>query len=57
MMEYWVNSCSIWLNHNTVHGIYKPWIEKTSSEYINIHSEIAKIDPKSLDPNTDVIGF
>ncbi|CAB1080389.1 hypothetical protein D1AOALGA4SA_8072 [Olavius algarvensis Delta 1 endosymbiont] len=56
-MEYWVNSCSIWLNHNTVHGIYKPWIEKTSSEYINIHSEIAKIDPKSLDPNTDVIGF
>ena len=29
MMEYWVHSCSIWLKNNTVHGINKPWIEKT----------------------------
>ena len=29
MMEYWVHSCFIWLKNNTVHGINKPWIEKT----------------------------
>ncbi len=32
MMEYWDHSCSIWLKNNTVHGINKPWIEKTSTE-------------------------
>jgi hypothetical protein len=31
-MEYWVYSCSIWLKNNTVHGINKPWIEKTSTD-------------------------
>jgi hypothetical protein len=39
MVEYWVHSCSIWLKNNTVHGINKPWIEKTST---------VNIDPKSL---------
>ncbi len=32
MMEYWDHWCSIWLKNNTVHGINKPWIEKTSTE-------------------------
>jgi len=43
MMEYWVPSFSIWLKNNTVHGINKPWIEKTSTEdleYLN-HLNIA----------------
>jgi four helix bundle protein len=31
-MEYWDHWCSIWLKNNTVHGINKPWIEKTSTE-------------------------
>ena len=31
-MEYWDLWCSIWLKNNTVHGINKPWIEKTSTE-------------------------
>jgi len=41
-MEYWDHWCSIWLKNNTVHGINKPWIEKTSTEdieylnYLNI---------------------
>ena len=41
-MEYWEHWCSIWLKNNTVHGINKPWIEKTSTEdleylnYLNI---------------------
>ncbi|MGB9438103.1 MAG: four helix bundle protein [Desulfobacterales bacterium] len=38
MMEYWDHWCSIWLKNNTVHGINKPWIEKTSTEdleYLN----------------------
>ena len=40
--EYWDHWCSIWLKNNTVHGINKPWIEKTSTEdleylnYLNI---------------------
>jgi hypothetical protein len=29
VLGYW---CSIWLKNNTVHGINKPWIEKTSTE-------------------------
>jgi hypothetical protein len=28
-MEYWDHWCSIWLKNNSVHGINKPWIEKT----------------------------
>jgi len=32
MMEYWDHWCSIWLKNDTVHGINKPWIEKTSTE-------------------------
>jgi len=28
-MEYWDHWCSIWLKINTVHGINKPWAEKT----------------------------
>jgi hypothetical protein len=42
MMEYWDHWCSIWLKNNTVDGINKPWIEKTSTEdleylnYLNI---------------------
>ena len=48
MVEYWVHSCSIWLKNNTVHGINKPWIEKTST---------VNIDPKSLDSNTEVMRF
>ena len=41
-MEYWDHWCSIWLKNNTVDGINKPWIEKTSTEdleylnYLNI---------------------
>jgi len=31
-VEYWDHWCSIWLKNNTVHGINKPWIEKTSTE-------------------------
>ena len=31
-MEYWDHWCSIWLKNDTVHGINKPWIEKTSTE-------------------------
>ena len=45
-MEYWDHWCSIWLKNNTVHGINKPWIEKTST-----------IDPNNLDPNTEVMRF
>jgi len=42
MMEYWDHWCSIRLKNNTVHGINKSWIEKTSTEdleylnYLNI---------------------
>jgi hypothetical protein len=43
-MEYWHHSCSIWLKNNTVDGI-------------NNHGETMKIDPKSLDPNTEVVRF
>ena len=42
MMEYWVHTCSIWLKNNTVHGINKPWIEKTSTEDLK-NSEFGKI--------------
>ena len=42
MMEYWVHSCSIRLKNNTVHGINKPWIEKTSTEDLN-NSEFGKM--------------
>jgi hypothetical protein len=49
MMDYWDHWCSIWMNNNTVHGINKTWIEKTSTT--------VKIDPKSLDPNTEVMRF
>jgi hypothetical protein len=55
------------LKNNTVHGINKPWIEKTSTEDLK-NSEFGKmlfafmfwpvkIDPKSLDPNTEVMRF
>jgi len=64
-MEYWDHWCSIWLKNNTVHGINKPWIEKTSTEDLK-NSEFGKmlfpfmswpIDPQSLDPNTEVMRF
>ena len=41
--EYWDPWCSIWLKNNTVHGVNKPWIEKTTTEdleYLN-HLNIA----------------
>ena len=65
MMEYWDHSGSIWLKNNTVHGINKPWIEKTSTADLK-NSEFGKmlfafmswpIDPQSLDPNTEVMRF
>jgi hypothetical protein len=42
MMEYWDPWCSIWLKNNTVHGINKAWIEKTSTEGLK-NSEFGKM--------------
>ena len=48
-MEYWVRSCSIWLKNNTVHGINKPWTEKTSTEDLKNSEQIAADDYERLD--------
>ena len=41
----------IWECHDCHEGVVSPGI------YINIHGETIKIDPKSLDPNTEVMRF
>ena len=41
----------IWECHDCHEGVVIPGI------YINIHGETVKIDPKSLDPNTEVMRF
>jgi len=35
-MEYSDHWCSIWLKNNTVHGINKPWTEKTLIQTLNL---------------------
>jgi hypothetical protein len=41
----------VWQCHDCPEGRVMPGI------YINIHGETLKIDPKSLDPNTEVMRF
>ena len=41
----------VWQCHDCHKGVVIPGI------YINIHGETIKIDPKSLDPNTEVMRF
>ena len=41
----------IWECHDCHEGVVIPGL------YKNIHREILKIDPKTLDPNTEVIRF
>ena len=51
-MECWDHWCSIWLKNNTVHGINKPWIEKTSNRlflkmsarsWLNVNPKISQV--------------
>jgi len=41
----------VWECHDCHEGVVIPGI------YINIHGETVKIDPKSLDPNTEAMRF
>jgi hypothetical protein len=38
-------------NHDCHEGVVIP------GTYKNIHGEIVRMDPKTLDPNTEVMGF
>jgi hypothetical protein len=41
----------IWECHDCHEGVVIP------GAYVNIHGEMVKIDPKTLDPNTEVMRF
>jgi len=45
------NKPIIWQCHNCNEGVLIP------GSYKNIHGESVKIDPQSLDPNTEVMRF
>jgi hypothetical protein len=51
-MEYWDHRCSIWLKNNTVHGINKPWIEKTLIQTLKLcvfdHYSMILSEPQDL---------
>ena len=51
MAEYPIPRGGIWECHDCHEGVVIPCI------YINIYGETVKIDPKSLDPNTEVMRF
>ena len=59
-MEYWDHLCSIWLKINTVHGVNKPWTEKTSTEdlkKLRVWPPARRARPEIMGPSSGLLAL